>query len=40
MESFEKRKKKEVAKVSVEPKSSGIADMKHNCYAMSSTPIA
>jgi len=42
LESFEKSKKKkrEVTKVRVQLKSNDIPDVKHNCYAMSSTPIA
>jgi len=42
LESFEKskKKKKEVAKVRTELKSNGIPNVKHNCYTMSSTPIA
>ena len=37
---LKKVKKREFAKVRVELKSNGIADVKHNCYAMCSTLIA
>jgi len=42
LESFEKSKtkKREVAKVKVELKSNGVPDLKHNCYATNSMPIA
>jgi len=42
LESFEKSKtkKREVAKVKVELKSNGVPDVKHNCYATNSMPIA
>jgi len=42
LESFEKSKKrkKEVAKMRIDPKSNGIPALKHNHYAASSTPIA
>jgi len=38
--SYEKVKKREVAKVRVEPKSNTIPDLQHNHYAKSSRPIA
>jgi len=38
--SFEKKKKRDIAKVRVEPKRNDVPDVKHNCYATSSTPMA
>ena len=35
-----KKKKKEVAKVRVQPKSNGVPDLKHNHCATNSMPIA
>jgi len=37
---LEKSKKREVTKVRVELKSNGMPDVKHNCCATSSTPVA